>query len=89
MWWENSAVIGVHPVVAVEKLTIEQIVASAGDGTLKDDSLCSQELRNYLAQIPNSRIAVYVDHCLSSAFNKGGMVLQDLVMSSGGGSTTK
>jgi hypothetical protein len=39
-------------------------VTNAGDGALKDDSPCCQELR---------------DHCLSSAFNKSGTVLQDLI----------
>lgn len=64
---------------AVEELSIEQVVASAGDGAIKDGSLCSQELREYLAQIPSGRIAAYIDHCLSSSFVRSGMVLQDLV----------
>ncbi len=64
---------------AVEELTVEQVVASAGDGALKDGSHCSHELREYLAQIPSSKIAAYVDHCLSSNFSRSGMVLQDLI----------
>jgi hypothetical protein len=64
---------------AVGQLSIEQIVASAGDGNLKDQSTCSAELREYLGQIPTSKISLYVDHCLSSVFPKNGMVLQDLV----------
>jgi hypothetical protein len=64
---------------AVDQLTVEQVVSSAGDGALKDNSLCSQEFRNYLAQIASAKIASYVEHCLSSSFGKGGMVLQDLV----------
>ena len=64
---------------AVEELTIEQVVSSAGDGSLKDGSHCSEELRSYLAQILTSKIAAYVEHCLTSGFSKGGMVLQDLI----------
>lgn len=64
---------------AVDELTVEQVVANAGDGSLKDGSLCAQELRAYLAQIPSSKIATYIDHCLSSGFARSGLVLQDLV----------
>jgi hypothetical protein len=64
---------------AIGESTIEQIVAIAGDGSLKDGSHCSLELRDYLAQIPSSKISDYVEHCLSSGFAKSGMVLQDLI----------
>lgn len=64
---------------AVGEFTIEQVVATAGDGILKDGSVCSQELRQYIAQIPASKIALYIEQCLSTSFNKGGMVLQDLI----------
>lgn len=64
---------------AVDQLTIEQAVHTAGNGDLKDNSVCSQELRTYLSQISSDKIASYVDHCLSAGFSKSGMVLQDLV----------
>lgn len=64
---------------AVAELTIEQIVANAGDGVLKDQSACSEELRAYLGQIPTATIGRYIDHCLESSFPKNGMVLQDLI----------
>src|SRR5262245_53734810 len=64
---------------AVGQSTIEQIVAIAGDGNLRDGTLCSQELRDYLAQCNSLRLGKYVSHCLSSSFNRSGMVLQDLV----------
>jgi hypothetical protein len=63
----------------VRKLTIEQVVANAGDGLLRDQSSCSEELREYFLQIPSEHIATYIDPCLASGFSKGGMVLQDLV----------
>lgn len=64
---------------AVERMNIEQIVTTAGDGVLKDGSACSAELREYLSQVPSARLREYVEHCLASGFAKSGMVLQDLV----------
>ncbi|RXH32640.1 hypothetical protein [Bradyrhizobium zhanjiangense] len=63
----------------VSQTSIEQIVAMAGDGNLRDGSLCSDELRQYLTQSDTSKLASYVEHCLSNSFAKGGQVLQDLV----------
>jgi hypothetical protein len=70
--WESSP-------AAIDQFTIEQIVAAAGDGVLTDASKCSQELRSYLARVPHSKLAEYVERCLSSSFNRSGFVLQDLV----------
>lgn len=64
---------------SVAKFSIEQVVSTAGDGALKDDSTCSAEVREYLGRVGTGEIARYVDHCLSVAFPKNGMVLQDLV----------
>lgn len=64
---------------AVAEFKIEQVVATAGDGNLKDGSLCAQELQSYLSQIPSEKLSSYVSQCLISKFDKGGMVLQDLV----------
>jgi hypothetical protein len=64
---------------AVSQFTIEQVVATAGNGVLKDSSDCSAELREYLSQVDTVSLSKYVEHCLSSSFQKGGMVLQDLV----------
>ena len=71
IWKSNPA--------AFNDLTVEQVAAMAGDGYLKDASLCSQELRQYLSEVDSARLHSYVEHCLSSAFVKSGMVLQDLV----------
>ena len=71
LWTSNPA--------TVAELTIEQVVATAGNGVLKDNSACSAEFREYLAQIPSPEIATYIEHCLAAQFTKGGMVLQDLV----------
>ena len=64
---------------AVDQLNIEQVVSMAGDGQLRDGSPCSEELREYIRQISTSKIGAYIEHCLSSSFAKGGIVLQDLV----------
>lgn len=70
LWTSNPAAVG--------EFTIEQVVATAGDGSLRDGSLCSKELQEYLAQVPSDKLASYVEQCLSSRFEKSGMVLQDL-----------
>jgi len=41
----------------VDQLSINQVVKIAGDGNLKDKSICSQELREYLTKVPSSKIA--------------------------------
>jgi len=64
---------------AVTQLTVEQVVATAGDGKLRDDSACSSELRQYLAQVSSELLAAYAEHCLTSAFSKSGLALQDVV----------
>lgn len=62
-----------------DNLTIEQIVAMGGDGVLKDNSVCSQELRTYLTQATTEKLAGYIEHCLTSNFQKSGLVFQDLI----------
>lgn len=64
---------------AVAQLSIEQVVSSAGDGAIKDGSVCSQELRKYFTEIPSVKLASYVEHCLYSGFARSGLVLQDLI----------
>jgi hypothetical protein len=63
----------------VLKMTIEQVVSSAGDGNLLDNSQCCVEFRQYLAVAPIERLFDYARHCLESSFNKSGLVFQDIV----------
>src|SRR5262249_3716064 len=63
----------------IDQFTIDQVVVAAGDGALKDGSECSKELRVFLSEVKSAKLSTYVDRCLTTAFNKGGMVLQDLV----------
>ncbi len=64
---------------AVAEFSIEQVVATAGDGNLRDGSVCSQELLGYLSQVSSENLSEYVEQCLSGRFEKSGLVLQDLV----------
>jgi hypothetical protein len=63
----------------VGKASIEQIVAMAGDGNLKDGGPCSEELRKYLTEVDSPKLETYIEHCLESSFVKSGFVFQDLV----------
>ena len=58
---------------------IHQIVAMAGDGKLKDSSLCSEELRKFLRNLDAQKLFEYVHYCLEEKFDDSGFVLQDLV----------
>ena len=71
LWSSNPSAIG--------QFSIEQIVAAAGTGDLRDNSDCSEELRQYLSQVTSEKLAEYIDRCLSGHFTKGGSVLQDLI----------
>ncbi len=71
LWSSNPATIA--------QLSIEQILATAGSGSLLDNSDCSHELREYLRQVDSQRLAAYIDRCLTVHFQKSGLVLQDLV----------
>jgi hypothetical protein len=63
----------------VLKMTIEQIVSSAGSGNLLDNSACSAEFRQFLSVAPSERLFDYARHCLDNSFSKSGLVLQDIV----------
>jgi hypothetical protein len=63
----------------VLKMTIEQVVSSAGGGTLRDNSECSEELRIFLKAAPSDRLFAYARHCLESKFDKSGLALQDIL----------
>ena len=64
---------------AVAELTIEQIVSAAGDGNLKDRSVCAAELREYFSRVSGAMLGTYVKQCLSGPFSNSGLVLQDLI----------
>ncbi len=63
----------------VLKLTVEQVLSNAGDGNLRDNTECSTEFRQFLRMAPSERLFGYARHCLEKAFDKSGLVLQDIV----------
>lgn len=63
----------------VLKMTVEQVVSSAGDGHLRDGSEASKEFRGYLRVCPSESLFDYARYCLENSFEKGGVVLQDIV----------
>ncbi len=58
---------------------IKQIVSSAGDGILKDNSECSRELKYFLSNAPTEKLFEHLDYCLTNVFDKSGFVLQDII----------
>lgn len=64
---------------AILEFTIEQLLATAGDGHLLDESDCSRELRDFFSQVPSEKLADYADQCLARRFDNNGKVLQDIV----------
>lgn len=58
---------------------IQQIIAFAGDGKLKDGNSTSQEFREYLDNISADSLARYASQCLDSSFTDSGLVLQDII----------
>lgn len=59
--------------------SVEQIVAFAGDGVLKDGNPTSAEIREYLSAVTPEELERYALECLSSSFNNAPYVLQDVV----------
>ena len=58
---------------------VQQIIAFAGAGKLRDGNVASQEFRDFLSHIPSSLLGQYVDQCLNDSFPDSGLVLQDIV----------
>ncbi|RMD80942.1 MAG: hypothetical protein D6815_13005 [Candidatus Dadabacteria bacterium] len=58
---------------------IDQILAIAGDGRLRDGGTTSREFRAFLGQVPSDRLREYAGQCLAETFPQSGFVLQDIV----------
>jgi hypothetical protein len=70
-FWKNSR-------SEVLKLSISQVISSAGNGLLKDGTECSKEFRAFLQEVDSEVLFDYANQCLDS-FDKSGLVLQDIV----------
>lgn len=63
----------------LEGKTIQQIIAFAGDGQLRDRNAASEEFRSFLSHVPSSLLSDYVTQCLEDGFSGSGLALQDLI----------
>jgi hypothetical protein len=63
----------------IEGKHLQQIIAFAGDGKLRDEGAASKELRDFLSHIPSDLLQKYLDECLEGPFTESGLVLQDIV----------
>ena len=75
-FWEKSK-------ESVLEMSVQQIVAMAGDGSLKDKSQTSEELRHFLTLIESSVLRKLANQCLTSPFPDSGFVLQDIINEAG------
>lgn len=58
---------------------VQQIIAFAGDGHLRDGSATSVDFRKFLSLIPHENLRLYADQCLKGSFNGSGLALQDII----------
>src|SRR5687767_10188206 len=58
---------------------VQQIIAIAGEGRLRDGNTTSREFREFIAAIPSDFIARYAGECVAESFTDSGHTLQDLV----------
>lgn len=58
---------------------LQQIIAFAGEGKLRDGSRTSDEFREFLSHIPSETLRKYAEDCLINSFSDSGLALQDIV----------
>lgn len=58
---------------------VDQLIAFAGEGRLRDGNDTSQELRDLMMVIPSDLIAAWITQCLENRFTDFGFVVQDIV----------
>lgn len=62
---------------------LQQIIAFAGDGRLKDGNPTSDEFRAFISLLPSLLLSRYATECLDSKFDDSGLALQDIVNQAG------
>lgn len=70
--WQNDR-------VQIIDKRMEQLIAFAGDGKLRDGNRTSEELRSLLSVVPSEVIGNWIEDCLDQRFTDFGLVLQDIV----------
>lgn len=63
----------------VKDKQVQQLIAFAGEGQLKDGNAASEEFREFLGRVPSPFLRRYADECLASRFEGSGFALQDVV----------
>lgn len=58
---------------------LQQIIAFAGDGRLRDGGKTSEELRSFLPLVSSMHMERYANDCLQEGFPGSGLALQDIV----------
>ena len=58
---------------------VQQVIAFAGSGKLRDGGDASREFRDFLSVVPSTYRSRYVDECLTTKFEDSGLALQDVV----------
>ena len=58
---------------------VQQVIAFAGEGKLRDGNITSIEFRDFLSHISSEILCQYADNCLNNTFNDSGLALQDIV----------
>lgn len=59
--------------------SLTALLGLCGDGKLKNGNDCSLEFRQFLTNIPISKIKTFIHECIESNFTDSGYVLQDLI----------
>lgn len=63
----------------LEDKHVQQIIAFAGKGELKDGVSGSVEFREFLTNVPADLLGRYASDCLETSFPNSGVALQDVV----------
>ena len=70
--WRNSP-------EQIRNKQINQLIAFAGEGTLRDGNSASSEFRSCLASVSSTHLARYAKECLELKFDGSGLALQDVI----------
>jgi len=64
----------------LQEKQVQQVIAFAGDGKLRDGGVASKEFREFLAAVPSSFLSRYAGDCLAEKkFDGSGLALQDVI----------
>jgi hypothetical protein len=58
---------------------IDQLIAFAGEGQLRDGNSTSSELRDLLKVVPSNLLGKWIDESLTNRFQDFGFLIQDIV----------